>query len=223
MFLFDNTTLLKCSGITGRYLAANYAALADDFAKVAEATALHADDAYRARRDRDPFVTDRDTRDACFTAYDSQRAFHAAQDTAVRAHDIAASLANDNNSVVKLFKPFKSIEDLALPMASIIAGPICLVLLAFSEVVWFIVTSLNSITSLTISRTNTAQSSSIEAVHHLTRAFKALFAAVVSPLVNTVDFLGSAVLTLAATTQNGDEQGTQDLEENIDTPSLLSA
>lgn len=50
-----------------------------------------------------------------------------------------------------------------------------------------------------------AKESGTEAVGHLFNAFKALFAAVVSPVVNTIDFVGSCVTTFTTETNESPE------------------
>ena len=73
-------------------------------------------------------------------------------------------------------------------------------LLSLREVVFFI----RAIASLVMSEEEPDVESVTEAAQHLVEASELLLAAVVSPIVNAVDFAGSSVVTLEAI--RGDER-----------------
>jgi hypothetical protein len=168
----------------------------------------------------------RETSKAARGAYDAaNNTYKAACETskaARGAYDAADAALNTARERAKLFKPFESKTDAVLSALSIASAPICLALLAFDEMVSFIVYSLKSIASLVTSGPSAAKEPGTEAVNHLLEAFKSLLAAIVSPVVNTVDFSGCIFTTLITTTPgNEQEQYTQGAEGDIYTSSPL--
>lgn len=129
-------------------------------------------------------------------------------DSVFDANDAAAACEQN-----KPLKPFESSSDAALSALSIIFAPMLLTLLALDEMLSFIVFSLKFMAILCTSGTDEAKELGVAAVKHLFNAFKALLAAVVSPVVNTVDFVGSCV---APVTQGDDEQGRSNTNERSD-------
>ena len=155
---------------------------------------------------------------AAHDAYDA--AARAAYNAAIRASARAAARAAHDaaREHTKLFKPFESSSDAALSALSIVSAPLLLTLLALDEMLLFIVSSLKSIYNFVSSKPDEAKELGAEAVGHLFNAVKALLAAVVSPVVNTVDFVGSCVATSKITNLSGDGQDTFNAEENFDSP-----
>ena len=214
MLFFDDKLLLKYSGVTGRILALSRAETAYDAYGAARTALDAARDAYnaaRATRAYDAYGAARDALDATLGV----RAARAARD----AYDAAARAAHDAaREHTKLFKPFESSSDAALSALSIVSAPLLLTLLALDEMLLFIVSSLKSIYNFVSSKPDEAKELGAEAVGHLFNAVKALLAAVVSPVVNTVDFVGSCVATSKITNLSGDGQDTFNAEENFDSP-----
>ncbi|MDF1827563.1 MAG: hypothetical protein P1U39_04740 [Legionellaceae bacterium] len=181
MLFFDDKLLLKYSGVTGSRLVSDRTGTAFNDARVAYTAACDARDA-------------RDTGDTGDTGYVDvvAAAYHA---RACAAYN-AARADYSAHKHTKPFKPFNSSSDAALSVLSVISAPILLTLLALDEMLSFIVSSLKSIYNFVTSKPDIAKESGAEAVGHLFNAFKALFAVTVSPVVNTVDFVGSCVTTL---------------------------
>lgn len=182
MLFFDDKLLLKYSGVTGGILDLDRAGTAlnaaSDAARAARAARdANSDNRYAGRYARAAYDAGRDDRDA-YAAY-----------AAVREH-------------FDVLKPFKSLSETALSALSIVFAPLLLTLLALDEMLSFVVSSLKSIVDLCTSGTDEAKKSGAEAVSHLLNAFKALLAAAVSPVVNTVDFVGSCVTTLTEADEN---------------------
>lgn len=199
MLFFDNKLLLKYSGVARHLLASDrprydlssvYSANAD--ARDAVKTANAAITAYNSYANN----TDPDALDAYKVALDARKVAFDAIDAAKAANDACDIDRKTAYEHAKLFKPFESISDAAFSAFSIISGPICLTLLALDEIVSFIVSSLKSIYNFVSSNPGVAKESGEEAVGHLLSAFDLLFTAAVSPVVNTVDFVGSCVTTL---------------------------
>jgi hypothetical protein len=205
MLFFDDKLLLKYSGVTGDLLAydrsvadsfTTEAALNDalDTAKDAlDAAGKIAETIKGARNQADlPSVLD-----ATFAKADATlKTVTAKTDAAIKADVDAQTACAAAEARAKLFKPFESKTDTALSALSIISAPICLTLLALDEILSFIVSSLNFIATRFTLGPDAAKELGTEAVNHLLKAFKALLAAVVSPVVNTVDFVGSCVTTV---------------------------
>ena len=220
MLFFDDKLLLKCSGVTGGFLACNRfktadARAADVFSKAAAARdaayanahahaavrnaahaavrdAANADARDAAARAFDAFAAACDAYDA---AYDAYAAACAAYDDAYDAACAANADARLAQNRAILFKPFESKSDAALSLLSIISAPMFLTFLALDEMVSFIVSGLKFIANLVTSGPDAAKESGAEAVNHLLGAFTSLLAAVVSPVINAVDFVGSCVTT----------------------------
>jgi len=225
VFFFDDKSLLKYSGVTGRFLAYSRAAITADTAildfraayaanAAAYAAATNANAAFAvafcaATSNAFAFDITATITAAIDTAYlglhaataDANVVFTAAPLTAAAFRaEAAVYAANSARERVKPFESFESIADAALSAQSIVCAPIYLMLLSLREVVFFI----RAIASLVMSEEEPDVESVTEAAQHLVEASELLLAAVVSPIVNAVDFAGSSVVTLEAI--RGDER-----------------
>lgn len=113
------------------------------------------------------------------------------------SHVIDHNLKGKNEPLRSLFfSPYKSKSDFALRAADIIIAPLCFSFITLELAVNSLYLGLQSIVDLARLDTQKAKIHSIDAAFNLVLALISAVVAIVSPLVNLVDFIGSGVTSI---------------------------